>query len=918
MAFTNVSGGASPAGSTQIWGNCITWSTASLTYQGDLSDPNDPQPSFRAQFVGYDAQAGDPPGPLNNPPAVEYFTGNVGNPDQFDCGSGTWSATPPANLASVHAIRVRYNHSLFDSEGRVGFQLHAYLRVNDNVTTGTDIWEFGSQLRGEGVWTGPGAGAQITPTPNADYPYTTGRRDIVRIVTADPFIAKSSPSTTVTAGVPADFTLTYSANGSGIIPPSVDDFVIRDVLPLKMTYTPNSASAGEPAITTNAQGQQVLTWTLNGVTTNETHTLTYRAAADSSVPPGTPLTNTATATFDGTTTDPATKTVTTTSNGYTQLAKTADTPFIPNLNGDGTGTGSWTVTVTSNDPLPQPFTDTIDILPYNGDGRGTSFSGSYTLNEITPPAGATLYYTTADPSTLSDDPNDASNGGAAGTVGGSAGWSTTYTPSATAIRVIGGTLPAGGTLQFQVPITTSGATPEDVYVNRAQAIAGHTDLVMRTSSKMTVAHHYAAMLKKEVQDVDGTWHDANAEADYPAFHYGDTIHYRVTVTNVGDGTLTGIDVTDDKQPQLGAFHIDTLASGESQSHEYSIKLGTSTTGDVENTACATAATPPDMTDAPTINCDPAGFKVTNYITTKEADPAAGTPMQPGQVIHYTIKVTQQGTAPADAMFSDDLTKLLDDADYNDDAKASTGQLVHQGKTLGWTGTVPVGGVATVTYSITVHDVAGLTGGGDADLYNPVTSPGCVPQDGKYPGCTTDHKVGWFSYDKVADPKSGRSVASGDTVTYTIAVMQHGKAPVTDTSVKDDLSDVLDDVTFGNDAKASSCTVSFKSPTLTWTGDLAVGQTVKITYTVRVTGDGSDDLINPVTSDDKRGYCEQAVGCRTEHPLEESAAAGAGTDADGSGTASTGTDAALLTSLGAMLLGAGGLLVLMGLRRRRAG
>jgi uncharacterized repeat protein (TIGR01451 family) len=715
--------------------------------------------------------------------------------------------------------------------------------------------------------------------------------------------------------VPATYTLTYAANGAGAIPATVDGEQLVDTLPAHMTYVAGSATPA-PAVTTNGSGQQVLTWTIDGVTTNVDHPLTYQAVADNSVTPGQTLTNSATASYGGTTTPPATAQVTVSTNGYTTIAKTADEQFIPNVDGKGDGSGSWTVTLRSFDPLPQPYTDTIDVLPYKGDGRGTSYSGTYTVGTVSAVAGATVYCTTADPSTLSDDPADPSNGAAGDVAGNTVGWSPNCTPDATAVRVIGPALAPGDEQQFTVPVTTHGAKGGDKLVNRAQARAGHTELVMRTSAPITVANYYSATLKKYVQAADGSWHDANDVADYPAFHYGDTIHYRIVVTNTGQGTLTNIDVSDDKNPAVGDFHIDSLAPGASRTHEYSITLDTSASGSVVNTASATADTPPDSNIPPTIPPDPAGFDVTNYTTSKKADPASGTPVSPGQVIHYTITVTQQGDAAADAQFSDDLSKIVDDADYNGDAKASLGTVKLTGKTLTWTGTVPVGGVATVTYSVTVHNVAELAKGGDADLINPVSSPGCV----NVASCRTDHKVGWYTYDKVADPKSGSSVHVGDKITYTLTVAQKGQAAIAGATLTDDLSDVLDDATYDGDAKTSTGTVSYASPHLTWRGNLALRGTAKITYSVTVKGDGHGDgtLSNVVTSTDKRASCDTSVGCRTRHHLAQSGGAGAGSDESGAsgGTASTGLDISFGLSGAAVLTGAGGLLLMAGVRRRR--
>lgn len=677
---------------------------------------------------------------------IEYYTGgdptldpgSVGyNPQGFDCaGSGGWSTTPPADPTQVKAVRV----TMTEAQVRAYPQPHitpvVFQTIKPDTPAGTDVWSFMSaQVASDGSWYDR-TEVCITPIPGGRYPCTTGFADVLHVVTATPAIAKSVDRTVVSPGVPATYTLAYSANGAGTIPPSVDGFEIVDTLPAGMTYVAGSASPA-PAVTTNGSGQQVLTWTLNGVTTNTGHVLTYQAVADDSVEPGQTLTNTTTASFGGITTNPATAQVTVATNGYTTIAKTANAPYIPNTDGEGDGSGSWTVTLRSFDPLPQAFTDTIDILPYEGDGRGTSYSGSYTIQQVTAVAGATVYYTTADPSTLSDDPAQAANGSAGSITGNTVGWSSTFTPNATAVRVIGPQLAPGAVQQFTVPITTDGAEGGDEYVNRAQARDEHTRLRMRTSEPISVANYYSAAVKKYVQDADGEWRDAQDVADYPSFRYGDTIRYRIVVTNTGQGTLTDLDVTDDKQPNLGSFHVDTLAPGASESHEFEITLDESTSGTVVNTACGSAATPEDSQVPPTINCDPAGFEVANYHTVKSSDPAPGSKVMPGDKVTYTVTVTQEGSAAADAVFDDDLGAVLDDARYNKDLRSDLGEATYAAGHISWSGRIPVGGVATITYSVTVRNVDNL---GDLALENVVSSPGCEIIDGQTPHCRTDHEV----------------------------------------------------------------------------------------------------------------------------------------------------------------------------------
>jgi uncharacterized repeat protein (TIGR01451 family)/LPXTG-motif cell wall-anchored protein len=677
---------------------------------------------------------------------IEYYTGGAAtldpssagyNPQGFDCaGAGGWSTTPPADPTLVKAVRVTMTEAQARLYSQQSITPVVFQKIKPGVPAGTDVWSFMSaQVAADGSWYNRSE-VCVTPVPGGRYPCTTGFADVLHVVSATPAIAKSVDRTVVTPGVPASYTLTYSANGAGSIPPSVDGYQIIDTLPLGMTYVAGSATPA-PAVTTDGSGHQVLTWALDGVTTNTDHALTYQAVADDSVTPGQTLTNTTTASYGGITTNPATAQVAVATNGYTTIAKTADSPYIPNTDGNGDGSGSWTVRLRSFDPLPQPFTDTIDILPYEGDGRGTSYSGSYTIQQVTAVAGATVYYTTAAPSTLTDDPAQASNGSAGSVAGNTVGWTTTFTPGATAVRVIGPQLAPGAVQQFTVPITTNGAKGGDKYVNRAQARDGHTRLRMRTSAPISVANYYSAAIKKYVQDELGTWHDAQDVADYPSFRYGDKIHYRIVVTNTGQGTLTDLDVTDDKQPALGSFHVDTLAPGASESHEYEITLDESTDGTVVNTACGTAATPGDSRVPPTINCDQAGFEVANYNTVKTSDPAPGSKVRPGDKVTYTVKVTQEGSVAADAVFDDDLSAVLDDASYDHDVAADRGKATFAAGHISWSGHLPVGQVATITYSVTVKDTDHL---GDLALKNVVSSPGCEVIDGATPHCTTDHHV----------------------------------------------------------------------------------------------------------------------------------------------------------------------------------
>ncbi|WP_203337310.1 DUF7927 domain-containing protein [Nocardioides limicola] len=760
------------------YGSCVTLDTAFGTYVPGS-----------AVVMGQDAAAPHAFHELDTAPydTMQWYVGpQPADPDQFSCqGAAGWVSAEPADPTTVHAVRATWDYSRYSIDSFVRLGVWVQFEVDPTLPTGQDVWMFGGVLQGDGQWAGPASGNAITSTPDARYPNTTGRRDILRTVSVQPTIVKSAAQATVTPGVPAEFTLTYAATGSAMLPPTVDGFQIIDTLPLGMTYEPGSADP-EPVVS-ESMGQQVLTWTLDGVPTNVSGlSLTYAAVADSSVEPGSRLTNVAYASYDGADSRLASATVSLTTNGHTLILKTADVDYIPNRMGDGVGTGSWTIRIDSFDPLPQAFTDTIDILPYNGDGRGTSFSGSYALDEVVLPDGGIVYYTDADPATLTDDPADPANGSAGDPSGNTVGWTTTPPASPTAIRVIGAELAPGESFAFGVVITTEGAQPQDVYWNRAQARAEHTELVMRTSAPLVV---------------------------------------------------------------------------------------------------------------------------TDYHVVKSSDPESGSVVNPGDVITYTITVTQVGDVPAGAVLSDDLSAVLDDAVYNDDVAADLGTVALSGDMLTWEGEVPVGGTATITYSVTVKELEDLQADGDAVLTNVVASPGCrMPEH-----CTTTHSAGRYEFSKTADPAPGSEVHVGDVITYTVRIAATVGA-VPGATITDDLTEVLDDAVWNDDVDATNGSATLAGTSLTWTGDLGVGEVVTLTYSVTVTEGGDRELRNVVTSADERSVCAPAedgnTGCATTHDLTDRvAAAGALPDVGGPSWLPA-LLAAALVGLGLLMVGFAG-----GSRRR---
>ena len=200
----------------------------------------------------------------------------------------------------------------------------------------------------------------------------------------------------------------------------------------------------------------------------------------------------------------------------------------------------------------------------------------------------------------------------------------------------------------------------------------------------------------------------------------------------------------------------------------------------------------------------------------------------GSVVAYTITITNTGSSTFNgAAISDPLTAVLDDAVYNANATASSGTMSYTAPNLGWTGNLGPSAVVTITYSVTVNN----PDAGNKVLVNTVTSStlgtNCAPgsPDAR---CSATVNVPGLTIVKTA---SVATTTPGATVGFTIVVTNTGSTAVTGATLTDTLADVLDDAAYLADAAATSGNVSYTSPLLTWTGNLAIGASATITYSV---------------------------------------------------------------------------------------
>ena len=191
---------------------------------------------------------------------------------------------------------------------------------------------------------------------------------------------------------------------------------------------------------------------------------------------------------------------------------------------------------------------------------------------------------------------------------------------------------------------------------------------------------------------------------------------------------------------------------------------------------------------------------------------------PGSVVAYTITITNTGQTPYDgATVTDPLGGVLDDAAYNSDATATAGSVTFTSPNLTWTGDLAPGAAATITFTVTVNN----PDTGDKSLTSTITSAAAgnnCPAGGTDPRCTATVTVliPALTITKTADIAT---TTPGSTVGYTITVTDTGPTPYTAATVTDALDGVLNDAAYNGNATATTGTVTFTSPDLTWTGDL---------------------------------------------------------------------------------------------------
>ncbi|MCZ7459522.1 DUF7927 domain-containing protein [Streptomyces sp. WMMC940] len=119
----------------------------------------------------------------------------------------------------------------------------------------------------------------------------------------------------------------------------------------------------------------------------------------------------------------------------------------------------------------------------------------------------------------------------------------------------------------------------------------------------------------------------------------------------------------------------------------------------------------------------------------------------GDTLTFTIRATNNGERDLpDVRFTDDLGGTLDDAVYDRNARTTLGRVAYAEPVLSYSGAIPAGRTATVTYSVTVGGEDGGDGGdgrlgGGLEVQSPRSNCGTGTKDARCTAAPVAEEVG---------------------------------------------------------------------------------------------------------------------------------------------------------------------------------
>ena len=324
---------------------------------------------------------------------------------------------------------------------------------------------------------------------------------------------------------------------------------------------------------------------------------------------------------------------------------------------------------------------------------------------------------------------------------------------------------------------------------------------------------------------------------------GDLIHYTVTVTNTGNVTLTTITVTDPLVTDLTCDKA-TLAPNETATctGTYAIQQSDIDAGHVDNTATGTGKPPTgdnvSDTGSATVPIPSAPGIMVDKVGT--LDLGSDNALNAGDVINYTITVTNTGNVTLDPVSVSDTKDLVTCPD------TSLAPLAHED--------------CTATHTVTQADI-------DAGKYENTATATGTPPSGDDVTDTDTETITFTTSASIAVDKTGsldvgnNGATPGDLITYTVTATNTGNVTLDPVTVTDPLvTNLTCDKTSLAPGETATCTGTyaitqadidrgFVDNTATGTGKPPTGDNVSDTGSahVPIAQNGGMDVGKAITS-----------------------------------------------------------------------
>lgn len=447
---------------------------------------------------------------------VEYLTGDI--PGGFrapDCGQGSWTEVEPDDPT---AIRILFDPAEQAAPFEVRPLLGAGYLASEDLKEGERAWMSGGFTLDIDNKPWIMSSTSISQLPGSEYGATNSFRDAVEVVPSRTSVHLDASADSVLRGEEFSWLVDTQISAAPFADRGSDTVEHRLVLPAGVEYVDSPV---DPTVA-EEHGRQVLTWssTVNVGDVKTSEIVAVHRTGTGTLEAEVSVEN---LTADYLTEDSDRATVVAEASSGTYLTKSTESDEFA-LD----GSNRWTVTLENRDSQSVDVADTIDILPVEGDGRGTRTSADIAVTEL---AGGEVWVTSVDPADIDPDPLASSNG----SIGRpSRMWDEWYgQDDVTAVRWISRNVGPGQKATYTIDYTVDGATNGDLLVNSAQTrTAGAKTTMINSSSSTTVGEPADLQVDKAL---------IGSGSSLAA---GEELTFAITVRGTGPGTVRGATVAD--------------------------------------------------------------------------------------------------------------------------------------------------------------------------------------------------------------------------------------------------------------------------------------------------------------------------------------------------------------------------------------